>query len=357
MNNLDDFVELEKIDGGKLTGSIEAFTKQVSQAWEEASQVSFPPDYNKVENIVVSGMGGSALGPDILRNLFKDRLTKPFLINNHYHLPAFVNEESLVVLSSYSGTTEEVLAAGDEAKRKRAKICVITEGGDLAEFAKTGGYPTYLFNPTNNPSGQPRLGLGYTFTGLLSILNKLGLVLLGPEEVTEAVENAESLGKKFLAATPKEDNPAKQMAINLFNSVIMIVASEFLSGNAHVFANQTNENSKNFANYFLVPELNHHMLEGNTHPASVKKDMSFLFLDSSLYTEKILKRISITKEILGKEQVRVYSFQLSGKDQLTQVLEAILFSSWVTFYLGVLYDVDPVKIPWVDYFKEQLEKS
>jgi glucose/mannose-6-phosphate isomerase len=356
MVNLDNQIEIRNLDSGKVAESIENLPKQIEQAWKEASQIEIPAEYKKVKNVVVSGMGGSALGADIIRNLFKEKLIVPFLINNHYRLPGFVNEDTLVILSSYSGTTEETIAGIEEVMLRKAKILIITSGGELGARANVKGFPSYHFSPQFNPSAQPRLGLGYTFVGTLAILVKLELLNLSSDQLEAASLESSEVGKDFLVDSATERNQTKQMAKKLFGNLVVYVAGEFLSGNAHVFANQTNENSKNFATYFLIPELNHHLLEGNTYPESVKKDIRFLFLESSLYSEKIQKRIAVTKEVLNKQKITTESYNLQSSNQLAQVFEAILFSSWTTFYLGLLYGVDPTKIPWVDYFKKQLGK-
>src|SRR3989344_6280706 len=154
MIDLDNEQELKDLDPGKVAESIAAFPSQVRQAWQEVNAIVVPNDYSSAKNIVVVGMGGSTLGVDILRNLFKDSLTVPLVINNHYRLPSFVNQDTLVLLLSYSGTTEEVLAAAEEAKAKSAKILGIAEGQGVGDFLIRNNHPAYLFKPLANPSNQ-----------------------------------------------------------------------------------------------------------------------------------------------------------------------------------------------------------
>lgn len=357
MLNLDSAEEVKKLDTGEIIASIESFPKQISQAWQEASTVVFPEDYKAADNIVIAGMGGSTLGADILRSLFKDSLTVPLQIINHYELPNSVDDNTLVILASYSGTTEEVLAASEDARNRKAKIAGVTLGEGLGDFLEQNNLPGYFFKPDFNPSGQPRLGLGYTFTAMIAFLNKLGFISVDSAKVQAAVEELGRFNEMLVPEVSASGNKAKQLALELKGKIVVIVASEFLSGNAHVFANQTNENSKNFASYFLLSELNHHLLEGTTNPPCMKTDVKFIFLESDLYSEKIVKRLAITKEVLEKQELGFTSFKLTASDKLTQVIEGIVFSSWVTFYLGCLNGEDSARIPWVDYFKERLKNS
>lgn len=357
MIDLDNEQELKNLDPGRVAESIESFPTQVKQAWEEVGIVSVPADYANAKNIVVAGMGGSTLGVDILRNLFKDSLSVPLVINNHYQLPEFVNQDTLVLLLSYSGSTEEVLAAANDAKGRGAKILGIAEGGLLGDFLTQNNYPAYLFKPLANPSNQPRLGLGYTFVGTLAFLSKLGFLKVTEDEIAATVAFLEEISKGFLTTAAKSTNQAKIVAEKMVGRQVIIISSEFLSGNAHVFANQTNENSKNLATYYAIPELNHHLLEGLNKPDQIGQSLVFVFFESNFYSEKIKKRITVTKEVLSQQTIPTISLTLRGATKLAQALEGVILSSWATFYLGVLNGVDASKIPWVDYFKKRLSEG
>ena len=134
--------------------------------------------------------------------------------------------------------------------------------------------------------------------------------------------------------------------------VPVIVASEHLCGNAHIFRNQTNENAKNFASSSLIPELNHHLMEGLVHPEA--RILKFVFLKSSLYSEVIKKRFDLTEDVVRQNKNDVVSIEAEGSSKLEQMLYVLAFGGYLTFYLAILYGQDPSLIPWVDYFKEQL---
>jgi len=139
------------------------------------------------------------------------------------------------------------------------------------------------------------------------------------------------------------------------NKIPVIVASEHLLGNAHVMRNQFNETAKSFSAYSLIPELNHHLMEGLTNPK--ERILSFLFLDSTLYTPVIQKRFALTKEVIGKNNIDILEAPIQGQNAIEQMLYGISLGGYLTFYLGILYGQDPSVIPWVDFFKEKLAKT
>jgi glucose/mannose-6-phosphate isomerase len=357
MANLDDLGEIKKLDKEQVALSIEKFPDQIEQAWKEASQIKFPESYKTVKNIVIDGMGGSGLGPQMLSYLYKDKIKVPLLVINSYDLPGFVNEDTLVVISSYSGTTEEPLNAGDQALSAGHKITGITVGGKLGEFLKKNTLPGYIFKEENNPSEQPRLGLGYSVGGILGMFHSLGFLDVSSKEMERVLFCTRELNSKLLPENPISKNFAKELATKLQGNSVGVIAAEFLSANAHVFANQLNETAKTFAFYFLVSELNHHLLEGFSNPQDLGKQLKIIMLDSDHYPDKIKKRMNITRDIVEKQKVEPVTVKMEGDTPLIQAFEAILVSSWTTFYLGILNGFDPSVIPWVDYFKEQLAKD
>ena len=357
MTNLDNLNDLNSLDPKQVGLSIEKLPNQIEQAWKESSGLHFPDDYRQIKNICIVGMGGSYISPEVVYYLYQRELKIPLVLVPDYNVPAFVDKDSLVVLSSYSGTTEEVLNAAEQAFSAGCKITGIAEGGKLKEWLQEKGLPGYFFTPTNNPSGQPRLGLGYMVTGIIGIFTSLGLVNTSNQDVEGVLSCLGDWNTKLSTKSSVKDNFAKDLAQKLQGNSVGVVAGEFLSGNAHVFANQLNETAKNFSFYYFLPSLNHHLLEGMEHPSALGQSVKFVFLSSDLYSGKIRKRLDITKDILEKQKIEVAIIELQGATKLVQAFEAISISSWTTYYLGLLYGVDPSKIPWVDYFKEQLAKS
>ena len=136
----------------------------------------------------------------------------------------------------------------------------------------------------------------------------------------------------------------------------ILASGGFLAGNLHTLRNQINECGKNYSSYLVLPDLNHYAMEGLVYPKANKKDIAFLFFDSKLFHERVQKRAILTKQVVKKNGINVLSYQLRGKTKLEQAFELLQFGSWLSYYLGMQNNVDPVKITWVDWFKKELEK-
>lgn len=348
MIDLTSLNEIKKLDPKDVFGSTEKLLFQCEQIWEEGKKLSYPYSGNDIKSIVFCGMGGSAMGAHVAYFLFQKELPVPFYILGDYHLPGFVNESTLIMLSSYSGSTEEVLSCAKEARAKGAKITGLTTGGYLGEFLPENGYPSLSFSPVNNPSGQPRLGTGYSVFGTLAILNALHLIDLSHDSVQGAIQSVRGERENIKAI-------ARELAQKVYGTLPVIFAGEFLSGNAHIMRNQFNETAKSFAAFSQLPELNHHLMEGLKNPAD--KKLTILFIASDLYSDVLKKRIELTKDVVSKNHIPWTQYQARGSDFLTHMLNTLSFGGYLTLYLALLYDQDPSLIPWVDYFKEQLKSS
>lgn len=347
MTDLNNLEEIKKLDPKNVLGSTELLVKQCEQILEDSKSFSLPDSYKDIKNIVFSGMGGSALGAQVVYHLYKNELSVPFYINNDYTLPGFVNENTLVILSSYSGTTEETISSANDAISKKCKTVAITTGGELSEIMNSNRLPVFMFNPKNNPCGQPRLGTGYSVFGTIAILSKAGVLKINENELLSSIASVKEYNEMIRTEAIK-------LANNLKNRIPVIFSGEFLVGASHVLRNQFNETSKNFSTYSPLPELNHHLLEGLKNP--LDKNLTVLFLESDLYSDKIKKRIQLTKDVVEKNQIPYLSYKAGSPDALGQAIEVLSLGGYLTFYLSILYNQDPSLIPWVDYFKEQLKK-
>jgi glucose/mannose-6-phosphate isomerase len=353
---LDDKEAIHQLDSKNMLGSIELLGSQVEEVLAQVKKVKPNFSYKKINNLVVLGMGGSALGAHLIKSVFLKSLKIPVEIVNGYEAPGFVNEKSLVIASSYSGSTEEVVYAVSDAKKKKAKLLVICSGGKLADFAKKNKIPALIFTTNNNPCGSPRMGLGYSIFGQVALLANVGILKIPSTEVKNCLQVIAKYNALFGVDNLEAKNPAKQLASSLFGKSVWYIASEHLFGNAHIAANQMNENAKRFAGYFLVPELNHHLMEGMLYPESNKNNIKIILLESSLYDKRIQKRYEITKQILDKNQIEHASYVCQEKSKLSQACEALILGSYISFYSAMLQGIDPTAIPFVDFFKEALKK-
>lgn len=193
--------------------------------------------------------------------------------------------------------------------------------------------------------------------GHLGILKSLGLMDIRTQEIAEAIAYARSLVASFREDVPAKINPAKQLAVTLDGTHPFIVTAEFLKGFGNGFANQLNETAKMISDPRVIPELNHHLMEGLAHPDSIKINGLFVFLTSRFYSDPVQKRFAITKAVVQKQGIKTHEIALGGTTPLAQILEAYTLSGYTSLYLAMLHDIDPVAIPWVDYFKQQLKKE
>lgn len=348
---------LESQGGDDVILSIDGLSNQLKQSYSEARALSISDEYKKVENVVFCGMGGSRFPAFVVYHLFKKLLKIPVVVNDDYRVPGFVNNKSLVILSSYSGATEEVLFCGDAAKNLGAKLVGIGSGGEVADFLKAQSSPSYVFSPVHNPSGQPRIGFGYSVGGLIGILMNLSLIDIDDGEITSAIDNTKNLLDDFRTDSPKEKNPAKQLAERLFEKYPYYIVSEFTAGVGNAIANQTNETAKSISSFHVIPELNHHLMEGLKHPGAFKNLAVFIFFYSSFYSARIKKRFHITKDVVSKNGIAAVWHELKGASMIEQVFELMGFGSYLSMYLSFLYRENPTAIPYVDYFKKKLQEA
>lgn len=332
-----------------VVSSVEALPEQALQAWEETRKLEFPPEYKEVRNIVVCGMGGSALPTHVIQSTVVSRV--PITLVRGYDVPAWVDKTTLVVLSSYSGGTEETLSCAEQAAGRGALLTAITTGGKLAEQLAHHGHPGYVFESKHNPSGQPRMGLGYGIFGQLGILERCGLVSAVGGSLDRQVREAAEFVK---ASEQRINDEAESLAAKTQNKALVIFAADHLEGNAHVFANQTNETAKTFSSWFALPEANHHLLEGLKRP---KLSAAAVFLESDNYSSRMRKRFELTRRIAEKNGLEAHTYKPKKGALITEMFEVLFFSSAATLQLAISYSEDPTAIPWVDFFKEKLEKG
>jgi len=353
---LDSREAIGKLDEKNMMGSVDALADQVRHAWEACQKVKVSLS-EPVHNVVVVGMGGSALGPDVFKHAFKSELTVPFEVYNSYELPAYANKNTLVVLSSYSGTTEEVLFAGKQAEQLGAQIMVIAAGGDLKKLADDKGYPAYIIDPKFNPSNQPRMAIGYAITGLIGMMVQAQLANITDTEIQEVVNTIIQVSEKLRVEVPQQENQAKLLAFQSIERRPIFVASDFLVGAAHVGANQWNENAKIFADYKIIPEINHHLMEGLRFPKSNNDNHVFYFFQSELYSPRVQKRMTLTQAVVEQNKIETMAIKLESETKLTQVFELITLLAYAGFYVSMLEGINPSPIPFVDWFKDELSKA
>lgn len=350
--DLDNPDSIASMDAGGMLSAISGLPSQCREAWEIASTVTIPAEYRNRENVISIGMGGSAIGGDLVRTLTASEMNQPMTVIRGYDIPGFVSDKTLAILSSYSGNTEETLTAYESCNKRGAKIVAITSGGRLAELARKDGVPLVLV-----PSGlQPRAALGYLFLTALSIVQKAGLVTDKSEDVEEACDVLEQLVGVLGPSSPAEVNQSKRLAMHMFGRIPVIYAAVgFPAAAALRWKCQINENSKTHAFWNEIPEMNHNETVGWSALDEIQKALCVIFLRDKGEHPRIAKRFEITKSIV-KGASSINDVHSLGRSELARLLSLIYVGDFASFYLALLYGVDPTPVKVIEFLKSELAK-
>lgn len=354
MMNLNDVNLFKKIDPSDMLGLVEDFPSQCEKAMEILKNFNLDAGYlegRKPSNIIVTGLGGSAIGGDFLRTYLLGKLEIPIVINRFYYLPSFVNRDSLVIAVSYSGNTEETLSSYKEAREKGAKIIGLTSGGKISESCKSHNVP-FLLIPAGFP---PRASLGYQVLGLVGIFSKIGLIEDKSAEVREMVDVLKSLREEMKREIPTEKNPAKKMSIQLYGKVPVVYASQDLTDVVALrWKDQFNENSKTFAIYNVFPELNHNEIVGWEIPRKVLENFVVIYIRDKGENPQVKKRFEITKTLLKNIASEIIEIWTHGNSLMSRIFSSIYIGDFISVYLALLNGVDPTPVKRIEELKKQL---
>lgn len=302
------------------------------------------------KNVVFTGMGGSALAALVATSWPKVKV--PFEITRTYDIPVYVDASTLFIASSYSGNTEETLAALNQAEEKRAHIVVIASGGKLAEIAKEKGYPL----ATLPNVGQPRFGALASLKALVTILDRAGLAV--EQNSLQSLENSseflKTIVQKWGPTVPVKDNPAKQLALECIGNSPVIYAGPKLFPAAYKWKISFNENAKNVAWCNMLPEFNHNEFMGWTsHP--VDKPYTVIDLRSNFEHPRVQKRFEVTDRLLSGRRPAAHVVEVRGETILEQLLWSVAFGDFVSLYTALLNGLNPTPVDLLEKFKTSLD--
>ncbi|MDP3730337.1 MAG: bifunctional phosphoglucose/phosphomannose isomerase [Candidatus Omnitrophota bacterium] len=356
MIELDSFKKIEKCDESSMLELIESFPEQCQDAQRIGDGFELPQEFKRsYKNIVCTGLGGSAIGADLVRSYIAQDAQVPVSVNRNYGLPNFVTEDTLVIVSSYSGDTEETLSAYREAVSRGSSIIAVTSGGKLEKAAEEDGLPC-LTIPEGFP---PRCALGYSFFPLLAILAKIGIVKDQVGSIDDAIHNLRKLKDSRIGyKVSHKDNPAKKIAAEIFGRLPVIYASsDHTDAVVTRWRGQLAENSKTLSSGHLFPEMNHNEIVGWENPKKVLKDCVAVILRDAADHPRISKRMDVTKNILKKNEVKVLEVSSSGKELLARIFSLVYIGDFVSFYLAILNGIDPTPVEKITYLKKELAKT
>lgn len=321
---------------------VEGFTKQLQEALEIANEAVLTKK-NDIQNIVVTGLGGSGIGGTILSEIIQDECPVPLIVNKDYFLPEFVSPNSLVIISSYSGNTEETISAMNQAISKKAQIVCVTSGGKILEMAKEHDYDAIVI-PGGNP---PRSCIGYSLVQLVKIIQFNGLV---KSDLLKQVENAIALLDAEKSAIKVE---ATLVAKTLFGKLPVLYSLGSCEGTVVRFRQQINENSKMLCWHHTLPEMNHNELVGWTE----KNDsLAVVTFRTSFDYERTIKRYEICKSLFQKYSASVTDINAKGKSKVEQFFYLINIGDWISCYLADLKQIDAVEVDVIINLKNELAK-
>lgn len=353
MIDLDDPSIYRRLDAADMLGRIREFPQQCLSAWQQAADFELPPEYRRVDKVVILGMGGSAIGGELLSSLHGAESDVLTLVHRGYDLPAFVDANTLVVASSYSGTTEETLSAFGQALATPAKKIVLSTGGELRALAEQHSIPAFIINYV----APPRAALAHSLFPLLAICQNLGLARDKSAEVEEMTQVLENLQSRIDENCPLSLNAAKQLATSLHRYLVVIYGAGILSPVAQRWKTQLNENSKAWAFHEIFPELNHNAVVGYEFPRELAERVRVVFLRSRFLHPRILIRYGATAEVLSRAEVGYETVDGLGDTALSQMMSLVLFGDWVSYYLALLYETDPSPIRVIDQLKKRLAEA
>lgn len=317
------------------------------QAEQLRQQFEFDvPQINDLHEVVLTGMGGSDLAAEFVRSWLGDKLPVPFEIVRGYELPAYVDEHSLVIISSYSGNTEEELACLEQAQQTKAVIAIMTSGGKLAERAKD---HAYLQIPTGL---QPRLAVLYGVKALATLLEELNLAEGLTEELETHSEWLLDEVSHFASNIPESDNVAKQIAKRLVGHAVVVYGGPLLATAAMKWKIDINENAKNVAFWNALPEFDHNEFQGWLNPKH--SGLQVIELTASLDNERIKKRFQVSNRLLSGIMPAPIIVEAHGETKLQQMLWTLLLGDFVSVYLAFLNQVDPIPVELVEKLKSEL---
>lgn len=302
----------------------------------------------KIVNVVVAGMGGSALAGEFVKTWLAGELSVPLEVVRGYDLPGYVGADTLVIISSYSGNTEETVSAYEQAHKREAMVVVISAGGEVTRAAKDDKLPDEVL-----PAGlQPRLAVLYGIKALATVLDEVGLTVGRAKELEGVVDWLATATLGLVSSVPSQQNLAKQLAAQLHGAPVVIYAGPALASVSYKWKIDLNENAKAFAHSNTLSEMNHNELEGWSNPP--EKRFKVIELHSSLDDARIQRRFEVGNRLAKGKLPSPIIVQVEGKTQLEQLLWAQLLGDFVSAYMALLYRTNPTPVPIMEQLKKEL---
>ena len=319
---------------------------QVKFAWNNRIDLSSLKN-KKFDKVLVTGLGGSAISADLMQNFLRDELPLPYFVNRNYFLPKFADENALVVVSSYSGNTEETVEVLEAALKRNCAVVCITTGGKIEKIADENKIPVVKIFP----GLQPRYALGLSFFSLLKVFQELQLIGSHDKVVADVIDMWTEMGNELSV----EDNRAYKLTLDLTGFIPVIYsAADITSAVGYRLKCQVNENSKLHAFHNVIPELNHNEIIGWESYTEKQLNAKVVSIVDEDYHPQVKKRFEITCELAAKSGAEIITLQSSRSNFKLRLMELIYLVDWITYYLAVLRGYDPTEIDNINILKKRL---
>ncbi|MCM8817951.1 MAG: bifunctional phosphoglucose/phosphomannose isomerase [Candidatus Omnitrophica bacterium] len=333
-----------KYDKNDMLSLLKDFPKHCSNGYN----FKIPSIKKNFKKVIFTGMGGSAISGDIIKTIIEETGNIPVFCIRDYSLPSFVDNESLVVVESYSGNTEETVNIYKLSRKKSSIMLCVSSNGEIEKMCKNDGIPLIKI-----PSGMPpRCALGYLLLPVYKFFVNLKIL---PELENKFFEKLKKWVDEFLPE--KESNLAIQIAENFYKKVPIIYSENRFYPGILRWKTQIAENSKSFSFINVLPEMNHNEIMSFNFPKWFIKNIVVLFIISDMENERVRKRIEITEKIISNKINQVLKIKLKGDTLFEKLLYLIILGDWVSFYLGILNKVNPTEIKEINILKEELQKG
>ncbi len=305
------------------------------------------------KNIVVLGMGGSAIGGDLLSDYLADELSIPIVVIRGYDIPKFVDKNSLVFTISYSGNTEETISTLKKCLEAKARIIALTSGGKLAVLSQENNFPVIKV-----PGGiQPRAAISYLFFPILKALERLGLIKERSSEIEETISILQDLSREYCAKSASKNNLAKKVALSLYQHLPLIYGSEgLLEAVAMRWKTQINENSKWPCFWNIFPELDHNEIVGYEIENNINRQVKIIYLQDKEGLLRVEQRRKITRKIIQGKVAEFMVCPTKGKGKMSRMFSLIFLGDLASYYLAILNQVDPSPVACIEDLKKELAK-
>lgn len=348
---LDQPGKVEKIDKRDMLGHLMKTPDYCRDAVNRAKQVKVPEKV-KPKNIIITGMGGSAIGGEILQDWLREELPSPIEVCKDYVLPAYANEDTLFFANSYSGNTEETLSAFVETIRRKCITITITSGGHLLSFSEKLQVP-HVTIPSQLPS---RVAIPYLFFPLPVLMERMGVLSSRDEDIEEAIRVFKRVGEENSPGIPAEDNAAKKLALELVETVPVVYGFRQYQAIARRLKTQFNENSKVPSKHDVFPELNHNETVGWEAPETLTKNYSVVLIRDPDEPPEIRHRIEATKSLALHKAKKVLEIHAKGEGKLAKMFSVLRVGDLTSVYLAILQRVDPTPVRIIDRIKMEMKK-